>query len=144
MTPLKMLNSFTHQHYKHDHCRLTLQLSNPLLTTSYYCISTITFDPAALFIGWPNIFILPLIHLQCDFIDVSVIEFCKYCSNNTTGILRITSSIRCHIYSITLLCSLSIHMYVCILLCLLWFVDYSSDSVCYQYICLSIIFVCLC
>lgn len=95
MTPLKMLNSFTHQHYKHDHCRLTLQLSNPLLTTSYYCISTITFDPAALFIGWPNIFILPLIHLQCDFIDVSVIEFCKYCSNNT--ILRITSSIRCHI-----------------------------------------------
>lgn len=142
MTPLKMLNSFTHQHYKHDHCRLTLQLSNPLLTTSFYCISTITFDPAALFIGWPNIFILPLIHLQCDFIDVSVIEFCKYCSNNT--ILRITSSIRCHIYSITLLCSLSIPMYVCILLCLLWFVDYSSDSVCYQYICLSIIFVCLC
>lgn len=89
-----------------------------------------------------TIFILPLIHLQCDFIDVSVIEFCKYCSNNT--ILRITSSIRCHICSITLLCSLSIHMYVCILLCLLWFVDYSSDSVCYQYICLSIIFVCLC
>lgn len=142
MTTLKMLNSFMHQHYKHDHCRLTLQLSNPLLTTSYYCISTITFDPAALFIGWPNIFILPLIHLQCDFIDVSVIEFCKYCSNH--NILRITSSIRCHICSI-------IHCYAVWVFTCTFVYCYAFyglliivHSVCYQYICLSIIFVWLC